>query len=79
MLGKSTHENYPGLSRVHMDMYSSSITSIERYNHALIFTDSHGELRWQFGMEIKEEILLMSKRWFTEILTKITIANGGDR
>ena len=49
MLGKSTLENYPGsmdpasqlLGRVHMDLYSSSITSIEGYNHAIIFTDSN--------------------------------------
>jgi hypothetical protein len=50
MIGKSTLENVPGLlmpakhplGRVHMDMYPSLITSFEGYNHALIFTDSHG-------------------------------------
>ncbi len=62
MLGKSTLENYPGLlepaqrplERVHMDMCSSSVTSTEGYNHELILTDSHGELRWQFGMKTKD-------------------------
>ncbi len=62
MLGKSTLENYPGLmepaqrplERVHMDMYSSSVTSIEGYNYVLIFTDSHGEFRWQFEMKTKD-------------------------
>ena len=75
MIGKSTLENYPGplepaehpLGRVHMDLYSSSITSIEGYNHALIFTDSHGEFRWQFGMKTKDETFNMSKRWFAEV------------
>jgi hypothetical protein len=49
MLGKSTLENYPGsmdpasqpLGRAHMDLYSSSITIIEGYNHSVIFTDSN--------------------------------------
>ncbi len=53
MLRKSTLENYPGsmdpapqlLGRVHMDLYSSSITSIEGYNHAIIFTDSNSGMR----------------------------------
>jgi hypothetical protein len=75
MLGKSTLENYPGLmepaqhplEQVHMDMYSSSVNSIEGYNHALILPDSHGELRWQYGMKTKDETLAMSKRWFAEI------------
>ena len=75
MLGKSTLEDYPGLmepaqhplERVHMDLYSSLVPSIEGYNHALIWTDSHGGLRWQYGMKTKDETLGMAKRWFTEI------------
>ena len=47
MVGKSTLEKKPErletalrpLERVNMDCYSSSITSIEGYNHAVIFTD----------------------------------------
>ena len=43
MIGKSTLENYPGskepdprpMALVHMDLYSSSVTSIEGYNHAI--------------------------------------------
>jgi hypothetical protein len=57
MLGKRTLENYPGsmdpasqlLGRVHMDLYSSFITSIEGCNHAIIFTDSNSGKRWQYG------------------------------
>ncbi len=75
MLGKSTLENYPGLmepaqhplERVHMDMYSFFITLTEGYNQELIFTDIHGEFRWQFGMKTKDKTLNMSKRWFIEI------------
>ena len=75
MLGKSTLENNPDLlepairplMRVNMDMYSSSITSIEGYNHTAVFTDSHGEYRWHYVIKIKDETLAVSKRWFAEI------------
>jgi len=74
MIGKSTLENYPGskepdprpMALVHMDVYSSSVTSIEGYNHALIITDSCSEHRWQYGMKTKDEVLSMSKRWVAE-------------
>jgi hypothetical protein len=55
------------LGRVHMDLYSSSITSIEGCNHAIIFTDSNSGMRWQYGMKTKDETLDMAKRWFAEI------------
>jgi hypothetical protein len=50
-----------------MDLYSSSITSIEGYNHAIVFTDSNSGMRWQYGMKTKDESLKMAKRWFAEI------------
>ncbi len=55
------------LGRVHMDLFSSSITSIEGYNHAIIFTDSNSGMRWQYEMKTKDETLDMAKRWFAEI------------
>ena len=74
MIGKSTHEDYQDLlepvnqplARVNMDLYSSSVTSIEGYNYALLFTD---EYRWQYGLKtnLKDEVLQVSKRWFAEI------------
>jgi hypothetical protein len=75
MLGKSTLDNYAGpmdpasqpLGRLHMDLYSSSITSIVGYYHAIIFTDSNSGMRWQYGMNTKDETLEMAKRWFAEI------------
>ena len=56
MIGKSTLEDYPDLiepalqplARVNMDLYSSSVTSIEGYNYAVIFTDNYSEYRWQY-------------------------------
>ena len=74
MLGKSTLENYPDsiepairpLMRVNMDMYSSSITLIEGHNYAVVFTDSHSEYRWHYGMTTKDETLAVCKRWFAK-------------
>ena len=74
MIGKSTLENYPErlapashpLERLNMESYSSSITSIEGYNHAVIFSESYGEYRWQYGMKTKDEVLGVAKRWFAE-------------
>ena len=75
MIGKSTLEDYPDLiepanqplTRVNMELYSSSVTSIEGYNYALLFTDSFSEYRWQYGLKTKDEVLQTSKRWFAEI------------
>ena len=54
-----------------MDLYSSSITSIEGYNHSIIFTDSKTRcksgMRWQYGMKTIDATLDTSKRWFAEI------------
>ncbi len=69
VLRKSTLENYPELrepathplSRVNMDLYTSSVISIEGYNHAVVFTDSHGEYRWQYSLKTKDEVLPTSK------------------
>ena len=76
MIEKSTLENYPGskdkeqdpqpMALVHMDVYSSSVTSIEGCNYALIITYSCSEYRWQYGMKPRDEVLAMSKRWVAE-------------
>ena len=74
MIWKSTLEKYPGskepdplpMALVHMDDYSSSVTLIEGYNHALIITDSSSKYRWQYGMKTKDEVLAMPKRWAAE-------------
>jgi hypothetical protein len=53
--------------RVNMHMYSSSITSIEGFKHAVVFTDNNEEHRWQYGMKTKDETISVCKRWFAEI------------
>ena len=48
MIGKATLEDFPKLKRlinkplyqVHMDSFSSSVKSIEGYNHAIVFVDA---------------------------------------
>ncbi len=69
MVGKSTVENYPELlepasqphERVNMDLYTSSVTSLEGYNHAMVFNDSYGGCRWQYDLKTKDEVLGASK------------------
>ena len=83
MIGKSTIEIYPGskepdplpVALVHMDVCSSSVTSIEGYNHALVISDSCSEHRWQYGMKTMDEVLAMSKRWVAE--TAESAESGG--
>ena len=49
------------IALVHMNVYSSSVTSIEGYNHDLIITDSCSEHRWQYGMKTKDEVFARSR------------------
>jgi hypothetical protein len=72
MVGESTLEDYPELlqpatqplERVHLDLYSSSIISIQGYKYSAVFTDSYGGFRWQYGLKTKNENLIVAKRWF---------------
>ena len=50
-----------------MDLYSSSIISIEGFKYSAVFTDSFGGFRWQYGLKTKDENLAVAKRWFAEI------------
>jgi hypothetical protein len=74
MVGKSTLEDYPELlhpatrqlERVHLDLYSSSIISIEGNKYSAVFTDSYGGFRWQHGLKTKDENLAVAKRCFAK-------------
>ena len=65
MIGKSTLEDLPKLKerarkplwQVNMDSFSSSVTSIEGFNHAVIFADCHTGYRWVYGMKLKSDII----------------------
>ena len=57
MIGKSTLEDLQKLKdrataplwQVNMDSFSSSVTSIEGYNHAVVIADCHTGYRWLDG------------------------------
>ncbi len=65
MIGKSKKENVPGpikraetpLQRVNFDIVSSSVTSIEGYDHAPDFSDDCSKLLWVYGLKTKDEML----------------------
>jgi hypothetical protein len=64
MIGKSTLEDLPKLKdradkplgQVYMDSFSSSVQSIEGYNHAFIFVDCNSGFRWLYGMKNKSDL-----------------------
>jgi hypothetical protein len=75
MIGKSTLEDLPKLKKralkplgqVNMDSFSSSVTSIEGYNHAVVFADCHTGYRWVYGMKVKSDIVKVVKKWYSDI------------
>jgi hypothetical protein len=90
-LGKSTLENYLGLmepahhplERVHINIYSPSVTSIEGYNHALI-SRVNSESVSDGNMELKPRMRhLVCQRddsqrlQISDPIVKVPIANGG--
>ena len=50
-----------------MDSFSSSVTSIEGYNHAVVFADCHTGYRWVYGMKVKSDIIKVVKKWYRDI------------
>ena len=75
MIGKSTLEDLPKLKdraeeplhQVNMDSFSSSVTSIEGYNHAVVFVDCNSGYRWLYGMKLKSNMSRIVKKWYSDI------------
>ncbi len=75
MIGKSTLEDLPKLKdrateplwQVNMDSFSSSVTSIEGYNHAVVIVDCHTGYRWLYGIKVKSNMLKVVKKWYSDI------------
>ena len=75
MIGKSTLEDLPKLKdratkplwQVNMDSFSSSVTSIEGYNHAVVIADCNTGYRWLYGMKVKSDMLKVVKKWYSDI------------
>ena len=66
-LPKSKEHARRPLERVYMDIMSSSITSVEGYNVALIITDDASMFRWVYGFKTKDEANAMVRRWIADI------------
>ncbi len=54
------------MTLVHMDVYSSLVTSIKGYNHVLIISSSCSEHYWHYGIQTKVEGLAIAMRWMAE-------------
>lgn len=75
MIGKAQLQPYPKskehakrpLERVYMDIMTSSVTSLEGYDYALVITDDASMYRWVYGLKTKDEANAMVRRWIADI------------
>jgi hypothetical protein len=75
MMSKSHLSNAPGrkersdkpLAKVHIDIFSSSVTLIEGHNCPLIITDDCTGFRWLYGLKTNDDILKAVKKWYSDI------------
>ena len=54
---KAKHPINKPLYQIHMDSFSSSVESIERYNHAIVFVDAATGYKWLYGMKTKDDAI----------------------
>ena len=74
MIGKATLEDFPKakhpinkpLYQIHMDSFSSSVESIERYNHAIVSVDAATGCRWLYGMKTKDDAIKALRTWYAD-------------
>ena len=50
-----------------MDSFSSSVKSIEGYNHAIVFVDAATGYRWIYGMKTKDDAIKALRTWYADI------------
>ena len=75
MIGKSHLENKQKrkersdkpMARLQMDVFSSSVISIEGHKFALIITDDCTGYRWLYGLKTKDDILKAVKKRYSDI------------
>ncbi len=77
MIGKATVEDFPKarqvkvkpLHQINFDSFSesSSIASIEGYNHAVVFVDKCTWYRWIYRMNTKDQMINVAKRYYSDI------------
>ena len=49
-----------------MDSFSSSVKSIEGYNHAIVFVDAATGYRWLYGMKTKDDAIKALRTWYAD-------------
>ena len=75
MIGKATLEDFPKAKRpidkplyqVHMDSFSSSVNSIEGYNHAIVFVDAATGYSRLYVMRTKDDAIKAYRTWYCDI------------
>ena len=55
------------LYQVHMDSFSSSVKSIEGYDHVIVFVDTATEYRWIYGLKSKDDAIKALRKWYSDI------------
>jgi hypothetical protein len=59
--------NNKPLYQVHMDSFSSSIKSIEGYNHVITFVDAATGYLWTYGLKSKDDVIKALRKWYSDI------------
>ena len=76
MIGKSTLEDLPNLKdctkeplhQVNMDIFSSSVQSIEGYFYAVVLVDCNSGYQWIYCMKLKSDMLKVVKKQYSDIV-----------
>ena len=55
------------LYQVHVDSFSSSVKSIEGYNHVIVFVDAATGYRWIYGLESKDDAIKALRKWYSDM------------
>ena len=75
MMGKSQLNAYPKskdrapapMNKVHADIFSSAVMSIEGYVYAVVITDDCTGYRWLYGMKTKDDIIKIFRKLYSDI------------
>ncbi len=72
MIGKAKLEDFSKarqikvkpLHQINVDSFSSSV---EGYNHAVVFVDKCTVYKWIYGMKTNDQMINVVKRWYSDI------------
>jgi hypothetical protein len=69
---KAKHLINKPLYQVRMDSVSSSVKSIEGYNHAIVFVDTSTSYQWNYGLKTKDYAIKALRTWYSDIADLLT-------